>query len=167
MNTSKIIILSTTVLVILSMILLVGQLLLPKLKTAASGKAPTCASGIWFITLFLSGAFLTSRTVPIFSEAIDNTYKINLAYSFFTIFKTGSMLIGISLSWLIIWYFLSNTLSVIITGKKNALQEAESNNTTFFLIRGAIMAGFTVCLLPVFELILRTFIPHINTPFYH
>jgi hypothetical protein len=145
----------------------VAQLLLRKLKTVADGKASMQASGIWFITLFLSGALLASKTVSVFSEAIDNIYKINLADSLFNIFKTGSILTGVTLLWLMIWYFLSNTLSVIITGKTSALQEAEANNITFFLIRGATMAGFIACLLPAFELILRTFIPHVEVPFYH
>jgi hypothetical protein len=166
MKATKIMILSIAVLVILSMILFMAQLLLRKLKTADK-RIPTMASGIWFISVFLSGALLTSKTVFVFSEAIDNIYKINPADSLFNIFKTGSVLTGITIVWLMVWYFLSNTLSVIITWKKNALQEAEVNNISFFLIRGATMAGFIACLLSVFELILRTFIPHVNVPFYH
>jgi hypothetical protein len=98
MKATKIMILSIAVLVILSMILFMAQLLLRKLKTADK-RIPTMASGIWFISVFLSGALLTSKTVFVFSEAIDNIYKINPADSLFNIFKTGSVLTGITIVW--------------------------------------------------------------------
>lgn len=167
MKTTKIMILSVTVLLILSMILFITQLLLRKLKNNSVEKTATLASGTWFITLFLSGTFLTGRAVSVFAEAIDNIFKINPTDALLNIFKTGSLLTGLTIVWLLIWYFLSNTLSVTITGKKNPLFEAEANNYTYFLIRGTILTGFIICLLPAFELILRAFIPNIEIPFYH
>jgi hypothetical protein len=167
MNTSKILILSFTVLILLSMVLFIAQLLLRKAKTNSDEKISTQATGTWFITLFLSGALLTGKTISVFAEAIDNVIKINQPDPLLTIFKMGSILAGFTIVWLMSWYYLSNKLSVIITGKRNVYQEVQAGNYIFFLIRGSILIGFIFCLLPVFELLIRTFIPHVEVPFYH
>lgn len=167
MNTTKIMILSVAVLVMLSMILFLAQFLLNRGRAAPEDKKPGLATSIWLMTLFLSGIPLTSRTINVFSEAIDNIYKINPSDALSNIFKTGSLLTGIAILWLLIWYLLSNSLSMVVTQKKNARQEAEAGNYMFFIIRGIISIGFIICLLPAFEMILRTFMPHIDVPFYH
>ena len=167
MSTIKIMILSVAALIMLSMVLFMTQFLLCRVKAEPEDKTPGLATGIWFITLFVSGVLLINRTIVVFAEAIDTIYKTNPTDALLNIFKTGSLLTGITILWLLIWYFLSNSLSIAVTQKKNARQEAEAGNYVFFIIRGIISIGFLACLLPAFELILRTFIPNIDITFYH
>lgn len=149
------------------MLLLMAQFMLRKLKNGEEDTRASLSSCIWLINLLLPGVILTCRTTLIFAETIDIHYKIDPTNALLDNFKTGSLLIGLTLVWLIIWYNLSNILSGIITGKRNAIQEAETGNYPYFLVRGAVLTGFIFCLLPVFEAILGVFIPRVEIPFYH
>lgn len=167
MNNPKIMILSAAALVMLSMLLFLARFLLRKIiSKKPEGEAITLASGIWFSTFFLSGTILISKTIFVFIEVVDIFLKINPADAMLNDFKTGSFLSGLTMLWLTLWYFLTNTLTIIITGKRNTVEEAQVNNYIHFLIRGIIHLGFIICLLPAFEMMLRTFIPHIEVPFY-
>ena len=167
MSNLKIIILSVAVLIMLSMLLLVAQFILRKLKNAKETTGADLSSGVWLMGLLLPGVLLISRTIAVFAEAIDIHYKTDSTHALLNNFKTGSLLTGLTLVWLMVWYYVSNTLSMIITGKRNVNREAETGNYVYFLIRAAVLTGFIFCLLPVFEAILNVFIPHIEMPFYH
>lgn len=168
MNTLKIIILTVATLVTLAIIVMVIQVLLRRAKNKISEDEKIKLSfGIWFMTLFLSGSLITAKAISVFAEVIDNIYKTNPAKAILESFKTGSLFIGLSIVWLLLWYFIVNTLSVLILGKRNETIEVDIDNYTFFLVRGIMLIGFTICLLPVFEIILRAFIPSVNIPFYH
>jgi hypothetical protein len=168
MNTSKTIILTIAVLVALAILIMTLQLLSRKTKNKNSedGKLKL-AFGLWFATLFLSGSLLMSRVISVFSETIDNIYKISPANSLFENFKMGSLFIGLGIVWLLLWYFIVNILSIIVMGKRNEVKEIETDNYSYFLVKGTLLIGFTSCLLPVFEIILRAFMPNIQIPFYH
>lgn len=168
MDTTKTIILSIAALIALAIIVLIIRVLLRKAKNknAEDGRIKL-SWWIWFAGLFLSGSLITAKAISIFSEAVDNIYKINSTKAILESFKTGSLFIGLSIVWLLLWYFIVNTLSVLITGKRNEANEIDSDNYSFFLVRGILLIGFTICLLPVFEIILRAFIPSVQIPFYH
>lgn len=168
METAKAITLSTAMVVTLAIVLMIIQLLLRKAKSsdAEDGKIQL-SFGIWFITLFLSASFIVARMIAVFSEAVDNIYKINPSRAVWESFKTGALFTGLSIVWLLLWYFISNMLLILNTGKRSEANEVAADNYVFFLVRGAILIGFTICLLPVFEIILRAFVPGVRVLFYH
>jgi hypothetical protein len=99
--------------------------------------------------------------------ALDNIYKNILDNLYGQLIETTSLFIGLSAVWFLILYFISNLLSVTIVGKRKNMNEIESDNVSYFLIKGILIIGFVFCLSPVFEIILRRFIPSIEIPFYH
>ncbi|MBS1750379.1 MAG: hypothetical protein JST63_10785 [Bacteroidetes bacterium] len=168
MNTSKTVILTIAILIALVILIMTIQLLSRKTKNKNSEDGKLKLSyGIWFITFFLSGSLVMSKVVFVLNESIDNIYKTIPTKSLFESFKMGSLFIGLGIVWLLLWYFILNILSVLIMGKRNYVKEIETNNYSYFLVKGIILIGFTICLLPVFEIILREFMPNIQIPFYH
>lgn len=168
MNTSKTLALTISVIIAILIMLLIIQLLLRKLKpkSVIEGKFKN-SYGVWFTTLFLAASIITSKAMSVLNEAFDNIYK-NVSINILgEVAKTASLFIGVSATWFMIWYLVANILSMTIAGKRNDLNELESDNSSYFLIKGVLIIGFILCLLPVFEIILRTFIPNIQIPFYH
>jgi len=137
MNTSKSIELLVAALVLIAINLLIIQLLLKKLhqKSETDGKLKL-SYGTWFTTMFIAAILIGGKTIIILSESIDNIYKINAINSLLQTFKAGSLYIGLSIIWFIIWYYIANMLSILITGKRNELNEMEADNYVFFLIKG-------------------------------
>jgi hypothetical protein len=168
MNTSKTIILVIATFVALAILIMIIQLLLRKVQNKNSEAGKTKLSyGIWFAGLFLSGSLIIANTISFFAEAVDNIYKIYPSNAGIESFKTGSLFIGLSIGWLILWYFIVNILSILVIGKRNEVKEVETDNYSFFLVRGIILIGFAICLLPIFAIILRALMPSVQTPFYH
>lgn len=168
MNTSKTAILTIAVLISLAILILILQLFSrrPKSKNSEDGKLKL-SYGLWFATLFLSGSLIMAKVIAVFSETIANVYKINPSNRIFESFKMGSLFIGLGIAWLLLWYFIVNILSIIVMGKRNEMKEIETDNYAYFLVRGVLLIGFTICLLPVFEIIIRAFMPSVQIPFYH
>lgn len=168
MNTTKTIILCIAAFIALTIIILIIQVLFRKVKNKNTEDGRIKLSiGIWFASLFLSGSFITVKAIYIFSEAVDNIFKINPAKAVFESFKTGSLFIGLSIVYFLFLYLMVNTLSILIIEKRNDTNEINNNNYSYFLIKGILLIGFTICILPVFEIILRALIPSIQIPFYH
>jgi hypothetical protein len=168
MNTSKTFILTIAVLIALAILIMILQLLFRKVKNKNSEEGKLKLSyGVWFATLFLSGSLIMAKVISIFSETIDNIYKISTANNLLESFKMGSLFIGLGIVWLLLWYFIVNILSILVVGKRNEVKEIETDNFSYFIVRGILLIGFTVCLLPVFENILRAFMPNVQIPFYH
>ena len=105
--------------------------------------------------------------MTLLSEAIDNIYKMNATNAFIETSKTASLFIGLSAVWFLICYFIANLLSTVITGNRNAVNEMEADSYAYFLIKGALVIGFILCLSPIFETLLRAFMPNVQLPFYH
>lgn len=167
MNT-KLIILLVASLVGLFVMIFIIQFLLRKSrsKTITEGKL-TSSFGILFTTLFISAAIITAKSINLFAEALDNIYKIQPDKLIIESTKTGLIFIGLTGLWFIIWYLIVKVLSVYVTGKRSDEKEFESDNYAYFLVRGAMLIGFHLCLLPVLEIIIRMFMPAIQIPFYH
>ena len=45
--------------------------------------------------------------------------------------------------------------------------EMESDNYSYFLIKGILLIGLILSFMPVYEIILSAFIPSVQIPFYH
>lgn len=168
MNTSKTVALTIVGIVAFVIMLLVIQLLLRKLKAKSEQEGRLKKSyGVWFVTVFTAASITMGRTITILGEAIDNIYKNISTNIFGEVAKTASLFIGLSALWFLAWYFVANLLSVSILGNRKDQNEIEANNVSYFLIKGVLIIGFIFCLLPVFEIILRTFMPNVQIPFYH
>lgn len=167
MNTSTMVLVITS-LIAVSIIFLLIQILLRKIKRVAEIEGKLKISyGIWFTTLFLAAVFVITKTIISLGEAINNIYKINVGKPIVEIAKTSSLFIGFGAMWFLICYLISNIFSMLITGNRKQLKEMEADNYTYFLIKGISVVGFVTCLSPVFETILRAFMPSIQIPFYH
>lgn len=168
MNSSKTVTLTIIGVVAIVIMLLVIQLLLRKLKIKSEQEGRLKNSyGVWFATLFIAATITMGRTIAILGEAIDNIYKNISTNINGEVAKTASLFIGLAAFWFIVWYFVANLLAVTILGKRKDQNEIEADNVSYFLIKGVLIIGFILCLLPVFEIILRTFMPNVQIPFYH
>ena len=168
MNTSKTVTLTIVGIVAIVIMLLVIQLLIRNLKAKPEQEGRLKTSyGIWFTTLFVAATITMGKTITVLSEAIDNIYKNISTNIIGEVAKTASLFIGLSALWFIVWYFIANLLSVTILGNRKDQNEIEADNVSYFLVKGVLIIGFILCLLPVFEKILRTFMPIVQIPFYH
>lgn len=168
MSTPKTIELTIVGIVAIIITLLTIQMLLRKLKMKSEQEGLLKNSfGVWFATLFIAATITMGRTIAILGEAIDNIYKNILKNILGEVAKTATLYIGLSVFWFIILFFIGNFLSRTIFGDRNDENEIESDNVSYFLIKGILIIGFNVCLLPVFEILLRTFMPNVQIPFYH
>ena len=168
MNTSKTVTLTIFGIVAIVIILLMIQLLLRKLKMKSDQEGRLKNSyGVWFATLFIAATIIMGRTISILGEAFDNIYKNVSTNIMGEVAKTASLFIGLSAFWFVVWYFVANLLSVTILGNRKDQNEIEADNVSYFLIKGILIIGFILCLLPVFEIMLRTFMPNVQIPFFH
>lgn len=168
MNTSKTIALTISAIIAVAIMLFIIQLLLRKLKPKSEQEDKLNTSyGIWFSSLFIGASIVIGEAISLLSIALDNIYKNTSQNLLIEIVKTTSLFIGISVLWFLLWYFMSNLLSVTIVGKRKSQNEVEVNNISYFLIKGILIIGFIFCLSSVFEIILRNLIPSIQIPFYH
>lgn len=168
MNTSKTITLTIAAIIAIAIMLLIIQLFLRKLKPKSEQDGRLNNSyGVWFITLFIAAIITTSKTISMLSEAIDNIYKYVSNNVIGEVAKTSSLFIGLSAVWFMVWYFVANLLSVTIVGNRKDQNEIEADNVSYFLIKGVLIIGFILCLSSVYEIILRTFMPNAQIPFYH
>jgi hypothetical protein len=168
MNTSKTTALIITGLITIAIVLFIIQLLLRKLRRRSElNNKLKLSYGIWFSALFIAAVLVTAKSIVVLVESIDNVYKINFINPVAEIAKATSLFTGLSAVWFLIWYFIANLLSVLITGNRNEVNEMEADNYVYFLIKGILFIGYILCLLPIFETLLRAFMPSVELPFYH
>lgn len=120
----------------------------------------------FFLTWVVAFSLLNIKSLSILSEYIDIIYKTNSANHLADITKTSVLFIGLTNVWLILWHFISKVFSILFTGKRNNINEIENNHYAYFLMKGIVFIGFVYCLMPVFEILLRTFLPNIEIPYY-
>ena len=168
MNASKTITLAIAGLLAVAFSLFLVQLIVRKVKSRSEDDGKLKLSyGIWFSTLLLAISLVQAKTMEVLGEAIDQIYKIDNAIVQKESAKSIALFIGLGAAWFILWLFISNLLAVVFVGKRKALKELEGDNWSYFLIKGVMTIGFIICLQPVFESLLRTFMPSIGLPFYH
>jgi hypothetical protein len=167
MDTNKILTLSVVGVLALATSLTITQIFLRKIKSVseADGKIKS-AYAILFLTWMSGFTMLNSKIMTILSEYIDAISKTNPPNPLPEIAKTASIFIGMGSVWLIILHFSTKVFSTLFAGKRNTLIEVENNHFAYFLMRGLIFLGFAYILLPVFEILLRSFLPTFDFPFY-
>ncbi len=167
MNIRSTITLTLVAVIAFAILLFIIQLLLKKLKSSSEAEESYIRSSyaVWFSTLFISASIIVMTAIKLLSEALDNINKHFASSALKETIKTASLFIGLSIVWFVIWYAVSHILSKLILEKRS--NEMESENWSFFLIRGVLQIGLTLCLSTIFEIILRAFIPTIQIPFYH
>lgn len=167
MDTTKIITLTVIGIIAIAVSLTITQLFLrtAKLKSENEGKI-NLAYGILFLGWVISFSLLNVKSISIMSEYVDTVFKTNSANHLAEISKTSVLFIGLTNFWLILWYFITKAFSILIAGKRTDVNEIENNHYTYFLMKGIVFIGFVYCVMPVFEMLLRTFLPTIEIPYY-
>lgn len=136
-----------------------------KSKSESDGKI-LLAFGFLSSSWVMCFSLLNYKTLSILNEFSDTIYKINTTNPLTEIARTSVLFIGLTNTWLIIWYYITKALSVLYTGKRNEVNEIENNNYVYFVLRGVVFIGFVYSLMPVFENVLRIFFPTIEIPYY-
>lgn len=144
------------------------KILLNKMKFSSENEGKTKLSyGIWLTLLIISYSINSTKTIEVLVETFDTSIKLNVENLYFTLFQITSIFIGLNVVWFIVWYYLSDLFSILLIGKRQALKELQNDNISYFLLRGAILFGLILSFIPIFESLLRIFIPTFNVPFYH
>lgn len=167
MEITKIITLTVIGIIAIAISLTVTQLLLRKAKSKSENDGKiNLAYGILFLSWVISFSFLNLKSISIMSEYIDTVYKIKSVNTLVDITKTSVLFIGLTNIWLILWYFITKAFSLLFTGRRTDINEIENNHYSYFLMKGIVFIGYIYCLMPVFEILLRTFLPNIEIPYY-
>jgi len=167
MDITKTITLTSVGIIAYAISLTITQLLIrkEKAKSESEGKI-ILAYGILFSSWVISFSMLNFKTLSILNEFADTIYKVNSEKPLLEIVKTSVLFIGLTNTWLILWYFITKALSLLFTGIRNDATEIESNNYVYFILKSIVFIGFVYTLMPVFESVLRAFFPNIEIPFY-
>jgi len=167
MDISKTITLTSVGIIAFAISLTVTQLFIRKEKSKSENEGKILlAYGILFSSWVISFSMLNFKTLSVLNEFADTTYKINSGNPILEIVETSVLFIGLSNTWLILWYFITKALSLLFTGKRNDSTEIESNNYVYFILKSIVFIGIVYSLMPVFESVLRAFFPNIEIPFY-
>lgn len=168
MNTTKLITLALIAIISLAISLLTTQFVFKKIKaTSESQEKFNLAFGVFFTSWVISFSMLNQKIVVILNEFIDLVYKTASTGQLITIVKSSILFIGLSNCWLLVCYFLTRVVSDLIAGKRTLINEIESNHYVYFLMYGFVFVSFVFSSIPIFEIILRIFLPNIEIPFYH
>lgn len=167
MDTTKIITLTVIGIIAMAISLTVTQLFLRKAKTKSENEGKiNLAYGIFFLGWVITFSLLNVKSISVMGEYIDIVYKTNSANHLTDITKTSVLFIGLTNVWLILWYFITQAFSLLIAGKRTDVNEIENNHYSYFMMISIVFIGFIYCLMPVFEMLLRTFLPNIEIPYY-
>lgn len=167
MDLTKTITLTSVGIIAFAISLTVTKLLIRKEKTKSESEGKILlAYGILFSSWVICFSLLNFKTLSILNEFSDTVYKLNTTNPLIEIAKTSILFIGLTNTWLIIWYYITKAISVLFTGNRNEVNEIESDNYVYFILKGIVFIGFVYALMPVYEIVLRTFFPNIEIPYY-
>lgn len=166
MSSIKILSLSIIGILIFIISLTLIKFILKKSKITAEKKL-TLSYSIWIVCLLISFSIIDIKTINVFGETLDIIYKTNLPNPIFEIIRSGAVFTAISCIWFWISYIFNNYITILLLGKRKNSNEMDNDNYLYFLVKGIALISFVSCLFIVFEGLLRTFVPNINTPFYH
>ncbi len=167
METTRTIILACVGVIAFAISLTITQILIrkEKLKSEIEGKI-NLAYGVLFSCWVISFSILNFKMLSVLTEVSDTVYKVSTGNSLIEIAKTSVLFIGLTNFWLILWFYITKVLSVLFSGNRIDTNEVENNNYVYFILKGVVFISLIYSLLPVFENLLRTFIPEIQIPFY-
>lgn len=143
------------------------QLILRRFKKTDEDGRLNISYGVWFTFLIIAALTIMLHTTAILNEAVDIIYKNESSSKIKDVAKTSTLLIGFSALWFFVCFFISGYLSTVFVGKRSDQNEINTNNISYFLIKGSLLTSLILCLTTAFEKILRSFIPSIQIPFYH
>jgi hypothetical protein len=167
MDLTKTITLTSVGIITFAISLTVTQLFIRKEKSKSENEGKILlAYGILFSGWVISFSMLNFKMLSVLNEFADTIYTVNSGNPILEIVKTSVLFIGLSNTWLILWYFITKSLSLLFTGKRNDATEIESNNYVYFILKSIVFIGFVYTLMPVFESVLRAFFPNIEIPYY-
>jgi hypothetical protein len=167
MDLTKTITLTSVGIITFAISLTVTQLFIRKEKSKSENEGKILlAYGILFSGWVISISMLNFKMLSVLNEFADTFYTVNSGNPILEIVKTSVLFIGLSNTWLILWYFITKSLSLLFTGKRNDATEIESNNYVYFILKSIVFIGFVYTLMPVFESVLRAFFPNIEIPYY-
>jgi len=167
METTKIITLTFIGVIAMSTSIVVNQLILRKLKEKGEKEGIlNLAYGLLIMGWIFSISLLNMKAISILAEYFDALDKTNSENIVQEITKTSILFIGLTNMWLVLWYYITQAIFLIIAGKRSDLIEMENNHYTYFLMKNMLFIGFIISLMPIFEIILRSFFPNIEIPYY-
>lgn len=167
MDLTKTITLTSVGIITFAISLTVTQLFIRKEKSKSENEGKILlAYGILFSGWVISISMLNFKMLSVLNEFADTLYTVNSGNPILEIVKTSVLFIGLSNTWLILWYFITKSLSLLFTGKRNDATEIESNNYVYFILKIIVFIGIVYSLMPVFESVLRAFFPNIEIPYY-
>lgn len=167
MDNTKLLTLSIISILSIAISLTVTQVFLrkQKIKSEQNNKINT-SYALSFATWVIAFSLLNIKSISILSDYIDIINKINTENALMQISKTAVVFLGLTNVWLIILYYFNKIFTIIFIGKRNEIFEIQNNNLGYFILKGILFLSFIFSLIPVFEILLRTFSPN-ETPFYH
>lgn len=167
MDTTQIVTLTVIGIIAMAISLTVTQLFLRKAKAKSENEGKiNIAYSILFLGWVISLSLLNMKSISIMNEYYDTVYKMNSAYHLAEIAKVSVFFIGLTNIWLVLWNFITQAFSQLIAGKRTDVKEIETNHYTYFLMKGMVYISFIYCIMPVFEMLLRMFLPNIEVPYY-
>jgi hypothetical protein len=166
MNTTSLIITALFGIIAITLFILAIQFLSKKINYEDEGKLKT-AFAVWIGFSIASFAILLNSSLKAISNAIEIIIGANKADSSLLIIEKNALFTGLTFTWFIVTYFITQFITAIILGKRTDNIEIERNNYNYFILKGIILLAFTFSLLSVFDNILRLFSPVVDTPFYH
>ncbi len=167
MNTTKIIILTCIGIIAIATSLVIVQLIIRKEKAKSENEGKIrLAYGVLFVTCLIVSLMLNVKGVTVFGEYVDTFYKVNPDSILMPVIKTGVLFIGLINIWFVIWYFGLKVFALLFVGRKSAVIEIENDNYVYFLMTGIVFLGFISVLMPVFDIILRFFMPELEVSYY-
>jgi hypothetical protein len=167
MDITKTITLTSIGIIAFAISMTVTQLFIRKEKSRSESEGKILlAFGILFASWVISFSLLNFTTLSVLNEFTDTICKTNTKNPFTEVTKTSVLFIGLTNTWLVLWYYITRALSVLFTGKRNDTNEIENNNYVYFISKGIVFIGFVYTVMPVFESVLRAFLPNIEIPFY-
>lgn len=117
--------------------------------------------------MFLSGANIISNILQTVFELADNLIKIQPTNLKLEFAKSTSLILGIGFIWFVLWLYVVKLLIKLVIPKVDESEEMDEDNFGYFTLRGVMLIGIVFSLSSVLTLILRTFIPNAEIPFYH
>lgn len=124
------------------------------------------AYGVLILSWVFSFSILNYISLSILIEFSDSLYRVKIIDPELNLITTGVLFTGLTNIWIFFCYLIVNTLSFLYSGKRKCINEIQSNNYVYFLLKGGVFVGLVFSLLPVFELVLRLFVPEVEIPFY-
>jgi hypothetical protein len=168
MDTTKSITLLTFGIIAIAISMLIIKWITNKLKSKSNvDHTLNISLNIWIGFLVLAYFIILGKSLVLLNEGIDNILNSAKTNILWKIVQTSSVFWGLTLVWFFVWYFISGYLTLLLLNTKSDSIEADRDNWSYFLTRGIILVGAVFVITPVFEILLRIFIPSIEIPFYH